>query len=472
MSFLLTFNIGKNFNNKGRQFVASAKAHDMMGHLISCMPFSGRSWSTHICVIHKIDHDKACIYPQIPKPMKVGKAIGDLIDVFMPSYSSLLGVKCLGSGIQPGLNKFKRIDRCGGSRRTHLPHMCLGLNKQARTRMSFSVRMVLLVIAFISWSESALAHEVRPSLMQIEEIGEGDYDVTWKRPIVGDLALRLIPRLSSGALDQPPATQSGLGFVIYNWKVRGGAPLSGQLLEIDGLSQSVTETLVRVKTRDGKTTNWIMRPASPQLKLDFSSSSGIALSGYLGLGIEHILTGFDHLLFLLALVLLVGRKWMIIKVVTAFTVAHSITLGLATLGLIRVSTTAVEVLIALSILCVAAELASSKSAKTSLTHQYPWLVAFLFGLLHGLGFAGALAAVGLPPDATIESLLLFNIGVETGQLAFILSVMAIWRAAEIYLIRWHQGKDFAYRGLAVTTYGIGGMSAYWFIDRTVAALAF
>lgn len=105
MLCLLTFNIGKNFNNIGRQFVASAKAHDMMGHLISCMPFTGRSWSTHICVIQKIDHDKACIYPQISKPIKVGKAIGDLIEVFMPSDSFLLGVKCRCSGIQPTPNK-------------------------------------------------------------------------------------------------------------------------------------------------------------------------------------------------------------------------------------------------------------------------------------------------------------------------------------------------------------------------------
>jgi len=336
--------------------------------------------------------------------------------------------------------------------------------------MNFPARIVLLVIALLSWSVTVLAHEVRPSLLQIEEVGEGDYDVTWKRPVVGGLALRLVPRLSSGVLNQAPTAQSGPGFAIYNWKIRGGAPLSGQSLKIDGLSQSVTETLVRVKTHDGKTTNWILRPASPQVKLDFSSPSGIAASGYFGLGIEHILTGFDHLLFLLALVLLVGRKWMIVKVVTAFTVAHSITLGLATLGLIRVSTTAVEVLIALSILCVAVELTTSKSEKKSLTNQFPWLVAFLFGLLHGLGFAGALAAVGLPADATMEALLLFNIGVEIGQLAFILSVIAIWRAAEIYLKRWHQSADFAHRGFAVITYGIGGMSAYWFIDRTVAAL--
>lgn len=336
--------------------------------------------------------------------------------------------------------------------------------------MIFSFRTVLLVIVLVSWSVPVLAHEVRPSLVHIEEIGEGDYDVMWKRPVVGDLALRLAPHLSSGVLNQPPAVQSAPGFVTYHWKIRGGPSLSGQLIEIDGLSQSVTETLVRVETRDGRTINWILRPASTQVKLDFSSPSGIAVSGYFRLGLEHIITGFDHLLFLLALVLLVGRGWMVVRVVTAFTIAHSITLGLATLGLISVSTAAIEVLIALSIVFVAIELVTSRSAKASLTLRYPWLVAFLFGLLHGLGFAGALAAIGLPSDATLEALLLFNLGVEIGQLAFILSAITIWRAVESSLMSRHDGEELANRWFTVATYSIGGLSSYWLIERIAAAL--
>ncbi len=337
--------------------------------------------------------------------------------------------------------------------------------------MIAALRSLLLLLAAILGGSAALAHEVRPALVQIEELGPGDYDVVWKRPVVGDLALRLEPRLSGGALQQKPSIQPGPGFATYRWKVRGGAPLEGQTLEIDGLAQSVTETLVRVKLADGRSFDWTLRPSSPRLVLDFSEPAGVALPGYLVLGVEHILLGFDHLLFVLALLMLVGRGWQIVKVITAFTVAHSLTLGLTVFGYVSLDTAALEVLIALSIVFLAVELVTTASDRPTLTRRYPWIVAFAFGLLHGMGFASALASIGLPEDAVPEALLLFNIGVEIGQLAFILTMLGLaWLALRLLPgRRW--GQALVQRGPALVANAIGALAAFWLIERTYAALA-
>lgn len=338
--------------------------------------------------------------------------------------------------------------------------------------MIAAFRALLIVLAVVLASTTALAHEVRPALVQIEELGPGDYDVVWKRPVVGDLALRLEPRLSGGALkQQQPSIQPGPGFATYRWKVRGGAALEGQTLEIDGLAQSVTETLVRVKLADGRSFDWTLRPSSPRLVLDFSEPAGVALPGYLVLGVEHILLGFDHLLFVLALLMLVGRGWQIVKVITAFTIAHSLTLGLTVFGYVSLDVGALEVLIALSILFLAVELVTKVTDRPTLTRRYPWLVAFAFGLLHGMGFASALASIGLPADAVPEALLLFNIGVELGQLAFIMTILGLARLGVRLLRDRRWGEALVTRGPALVANAIGGLASYWLIERTWSALA-
>jgi len=334
-----------------------------------------------------------------------------------------------------------------------------------------ALRSLLILLAMALGASSALAHEVRPALVQIEELAPGDYDVVWKRPVVGDLALRLNPRLSGGALEQKPSIQPGPGFATYRWKVRGGAPLEGQTLEIDGLAQSVTETLVRVKLADGRSFDWTLRPSSPRLVLDFSEPAGVALPGYLVLGVEHILLGFDHLLFVLALLMLVGRGWQIVKVITAFTIAHSLTLGLTVFGYVSLDTGALEALIALSIVFLAVELVTTTTDRSTLTRRYPWLVAFAFGLLHGMGFASALTSIGLPADAVPEALLLFNIGVELGQLAFIMTMLGLASLALRFLPQRRWGEALVQRGPALMTNAIGGLAGYWLIERTWSALA-
>jgi hydrogenase/urease accessory protein HupE len=315
----------------------------------------------------------------------------------------------------------------------------------------------------------AAAHEVRPALLMIAEHAAGDYDVTWKRPLVGDMGLRLSPHLSGGALEKPPTVeQVSPGFEIRRWQVRGGPPLDGQTLQVDGLAQTVTDVVVRVSTHDGRALDFVLRPSAPSVRLALSGPQGIAVPGYLRLGVEHILTGFDHLLFVLGLLLLVGPGWRLVKTVTAFTVAHSITLALAALGYQRLPSATIEALVALSILFVAVELARPAGGPQTLTRRSPWLIAFTFGLLHGMAFAGALAQIGLPPGAAPQALLLFNLGVEAGQLIFIgavLALAALWRVMAPRQA-W-MASPWLRRAPA---YAIGGLSAWWLVERTLAAV--
>ncbi|HET6972228.1 MAG TPA: HupE/UreJ family protein [Phenylobacterium sp.] len=325
----------------------------------------------------------------------------------------------------------------------------------------------LLLLVVLAAPAVATAHEVRPALIQIVESGPGAYDVTWKQPMVGDMALHLAPHLSSGVLDRPPSGEAEApGFLVRTWRVRGGPPLDGQTLSIEGLPQSVTDVLLRVTTADGRTVNDVIRPAQPGRRLALAAPQGLRVPAYVTLGVEHILTGLDHLMFVLGLLLLIGPSWRLVKAITAFTVAHSLTLALAALGFVQFPSAIIEALVALSIVFVACELARPASAPETLTRRHPWLIAFAFGLLHGLAFAGALSQVGLPPGAEPQALFLFNVGVEIGQLMFIaaaLGTMALLRRVRLPL-------GFMTREMArvAPAYVIGGAAAFWLIERIVA----
>jgi hypothetical protein len=335
--------------------------------------------------------------------------------------------------------------------------------------MSARILLRFLLLALLALPVAARAHETRPALIRITETGPGDYDVMWKQPIVGDMALQLRPRLSSNVLARTPTRQSSApGFIIRFWQIRGGPPLEGQTVSVDGLSQTVTDVMLSVTRADGETESDVLRPAAPSLKLSWSSPTGLRLPAYLRLGIEHILTGADHLMFVLGLLLLIGANWTLVKAVSAFTVAHSITLALAALGFVHFPSAIIEALVALSILFVACELLRPADAPKTLTRRHPWVIAFLFGLLHGLAFSGVLAEIGLPPGARTEALLLFNLGVEVGQLLFIAAALVvIWAERQI-------GKNAApgVRRLAqaAPVYVIGGFSAFWLIERVMAVV--
>lgn len=336
--------------------------------------------------------------------------------------------------------------------------------------MSRLLRLAALVLAWWLPAGAASAHEVRPALLQIVERAPGTYDVTWKQPAVGDLVLRLNPRLSSGALAGPPTAESlSPGFRIRVWRVRGGAPLDGQTVEVEGLAQSLTDVIVRVTTADGRTLDAVIRPSRPSLRLELSGPAGAAVPTYLRLGVEHILGGVDHLLFVLGLLLLIGPGWPLVKAITAFTAAHSVTLALAALGYISFPAATIEALVALSILFLAVELARPPDAPPTLARRQPWLIAFAFGLLHGMAFAGALAHVGLPAQAAPQALFLFNAGVEIGQLGFIGAVLLAGLAVRPIRRRW-RGRAPRWAG-AAPVYGLGGLSAYWLIERALAAVA-
>jgi len=185
------------------------------------------------------------------------------------------------------------------------------------------------------------------------------------------------------------------------------------------------------------------------------------------LGAEHILTGIDHLMFVLGLLLLVGVRWRLLQAVTAFTVAHSLTLGASALGLVHAPSAMIEALVALSIVYVAGELANRFRGQEPLTARYPWLIAFIFGLLHGFAFAGALADVGLPKDAVPLSLLLFNLGVEAGQLIFVGAAILAILALRPVRARLPAAADRI--ALRLPPYAIGAFAAFWVLERTAAA---
>ena len=219
------------------------------------------------------------------------------------------------------------------------------------------------------------------------------------------------------------------------------------------------DVLARIEFASGVVVSRILRPNDPAFQVN-ASGSPVPTWGYLALGIEHILLGIDHLLFVLGLLLIVRSKWLLVKTITAFTVAHSITLGLATLGIVHVPQAPIEAVIALSIVFVASELARQHAGQPDLMTRYPWIVAFIFGLLHGFGLAGALAEVGLPQAEIPLALLLFNVGVELGQLGFVATAII-----SIELIHRLFGPTLQWLP-RVAAYGIGSVAAFWVIERT------
>jgi hydrogenase/urease accessory protein HupE len=325
------------------------------------------------------------------------------------------------------------------------------------------VALVALITLFAS-SRAARAHEFRPCVLDIRDLGGGRFEITWRSP---DAAPTF-----SGANEPAPAYPAhcqltplapGSSRSILDCSTAG---LAGHTIAVRGLGGARPDALVRLLSADGSTTS-VLRADSPSLEIPAtfgasplpSASSAVAAS-YFGAGVEHILRGPDHLLFVLALLLLLNpRRGRLVATITAFTVAHSITLGLAALHAVRAPPAPVEAAIALSLVLLAAELARPRDATLTLTYRRPWIVAFVFGLLHGFGFAGGLAELGVPEGQIPLALAAFNLGVEAGQLAFVAVAMIALAAARRALCDppgW----------LAKTpAYVIGAVAASWCIER-------
>lgn len=309
--------------------------------------------------------------------------------------------------------------------------------------------------------------EIRPAMLQIVERQGGWVDLTWKVPVRGDRGLGLTPVLPDFLERTGPTsgrrTTDG-AWIEYGTYRTGGRPLTGETLRIDGLGAIQTDVIVRVLLEDGVEHSTILRPGNASYTLPEQETQLELALAYWIMGTIHILEGFDHLLFLLMLLLIVSGFWPLVKTVTAFTVAHSLTLALATLGVVNIPSAPTEAVISLSILLLAVEVARKNCGDSTISERFPWVVAFMFGLVHGLGFAGALSEIGVPRNEVPLALLAFNVGVETGQLIFIVSVSCL-----LWLLERMQSSSrlFATRAMP---YAVGGISAFWTIQRVASFL--
>jgi hypothetical protein len=327
-------------------------------------------------------------------------------------------------------------------------------------------RLLLMLWLAILPLSATLADEIRPALLQITEQEGGWIDVVWKKPALGDRALSLDPVFPKFFAAAAPVSGRALGggWVEYHSYRTDGRSLTGETISIEGLSGLSTDVLLRIELADGTTHSAVLSAGKLAFTIPEQPSRGEVAVSYWKMGTVHILEGLDHLLFLLTLLLIVEGLWPLLKTVTAFTLAHSLTLVLATLGLVTLPPAPTEAVIALSIALLAVEAVRKNQGETSLVEQLPWLIAFIFGLVHGLGFAGALSEIGIPQNEIATALLMFNVGVETGQVVFVLIVTLLLAG-----LRHLQKSGFVVL-TRVAPYAIGSVAAFWTLERVAAFL--
>lgn len=327
------------------------------------------------------------------------------------------------------------------------------------------VLLRVLLVPLLATAITAQADVFRPAYLQLKQTGAETYDVLWKVPAIdAQTTLKVKPLFPAGTDASAVRSMFASGAVVQRWRVGIPGGLEGKPITFGNLSDAGIDVLVRVERADGSEQLARILPVDPQFILKPSPGPLEVVSTYTVLGIEHILTGFDHLLFVLALVMIVRGRRRLLVTITAFTIAHSITLALATLGVVHVPGPPVEATIALSIVFVAAEILRMRAGHEGLAARQPWAVAASFGLLHGLGFASALAEVGLPQNAIPLALLFFNIGVEIGQLMFIAAVLTL-AAGVRRLMR--DRLDPAWM-VVPPSYLIGATASFWVFERTAA----
>lgn len=320
-----------------------------------------------------------------------------------------------------------------------------------------------LLFTFLLAAPAGHAHETRPAYLEINETSPDRFSVLWRTPVLSGMRLPIALKLPDDVrkVTEPIVQELADSVVERQFIDAGPGGLTGKRIEFAGLQATITDVLVRVHMADGRKWTTIIRPSQPWVEITAAQSRLGVVGTYVVQGIRHILFGYDHLLFVLALILIVRSGRVLIMTITSFTIAHSITLALATLGAVHLPRPPVEAAIALSILLLAYEIVRLEHGKASLTANWPWAVAFSFGLLHGFGFASALTDIGLPQSDVPLALFSFNVGVELGQLTFIgivFSVVAIANRVRLISVIGH-------RALPATTYGIGILAAFWFFQR-------
>jgi len=326
-------------------------------------------------------------------------------------------------------------------------------------RVARYVAAALLVL--IAAMPAARAHESRPAYLEIKETAPGQYAVLWRTPMLAGMRLPLVLKLPDDVreLKKPVVQELTDSLVERRWIDAGPHGLAGKRVEIAGLQFTITDALVRVEQLDGTIVQSIARPSHPWVDIAAVQAWWEVMGTYLVEGFRHILFGADHLLFVLGLMLIVANGWMLVKTITAFTIAHSITLAVATLGYAQAPALPLNAAIALSILFLGPEIVRVWRGETSFTIRHPWVVAFAFGLLHGFGFATAMTSAGLPREDLPLALLSFNLGVELGQLAFVALILALGHSFRALEVRWPRWVE------ALPGYAVGTLGAFWTIQR-------
>ncbi|MEW2918352.1 HupE/UreJ family protein [Ruegeria sp. ANG10] len=323
---------------------------------------------------------------------------------------------------------------------------------------------LIIAIWLVCTPKPGNTHALEPGYLDLRQLTSGTWQVLWRIPDVNGHPMgidAILPEACAPSHGPPPIFDSVAW--VSSWVTECAAEIEGHTVTIRGLERQNNDVLLRVQPLDSAIATLRFTPEEPTLTLPMDPTTWSVFISYFWLGFEHILEGWDHLLFVFALFILVRDPWRLVGAVTAFTVAHSITLAMATLGVLHVPAAPVEAVIALSIVFLALEILKHKEGRIRLSEQYPWIVCFCFGLLHGLGFAGALSEIGLPSQDIPAALLAFNLGVEAGQLTFIAGL-------SVGMFLWRQVARFNPSRLSevtrpITGYLIGSVSVYWLIER-------
>ncbi len=331
--------------------------------------------------------------------------------------------------------------------------------------MTRAARLLTALVLVVVATSGADAHELRPGFLELRETGPGTYSFLWKKPSGGEIEIYIAPVIPKACrLATSGQQQLTPGALVVRGVLTCEDGIQGKTFQIDGLASTLTDVIVRVRHADGRLESHLLKPMNPSVTLGAVTTGWQRSGAYLRLGIEHILLGVDHLLFVLGLLLIVGDRWALLKTITSFTVAHSITLAIATLGYASAPLPPLNAAIALSILFLGPEIVRRWRGETSFTIRHPWVVAFAFGLLHGFGFASGLTTMGLPQAEIPLALLLFNLGVELGQVFFVGLIVALERSFRALEIRWPRAVE------ALPGYAVGSLGAYWTIQRTLVLL--
>jgi hydrogenase/urease accessory protein HupE len=329
-----------------------------------------------------------------------------------------------------------------------------------------SAIFMLVLVLVTGTGTGVYAHESQPATLELRQVDRDRYEVTWRAPIYFGQPhpARLELPEHWKTIVEPSMRLLADSQVFRRVVTVGSQGVEGSIMRFPGLENTTTDVFVRLNRLDGTTMTAVVRPTKPFAQLRGERTWYTTAGEYIGLGFHHILQGIDHLLFVLGLLLIVKGRMILLKTITAFTLAHSTTLGIATLGYARAPLPPLNAAIALSILFLGPEIVRSWRGETSLTIRSPWVVAFLFGLLHGFGFASGLSTTGMPKAELPLALLFFNVGVELGQIVFVFTALALVRSFKVLEVRWPRWAE------ALPGYTVGSLGAYWTIQRTVILL--